>query len=175
MKKFFYLLTICILTSVAFSSCGDDDDDYLSGDAAKGAIKGKWVLKTMTMSSNSSEMDRLMNMAFAYSLKTTEMSMIFNETTVESTMKYKDGSSPQIVTEDYYIEDNVLYVNDEALNDIVASNFRISKNNLEITQKNIDRNMLIEMLTSDDIDGIEQIINMIPNGFSGQITMKLKR
>lgn len=178
MRKFFYLFTLVIFTGLLFTACDRDEDDevFYSGNKAKEIIKGQWNLQSMEMKSNSADFDDRMNSLFSLLLKNYyEMELTFKDEYVDSKMTPKNGDEPQVVSEKYYINGNKMYVEDITLGETVTHDFILTNYRFEIIQKNIDKQLLIQILSSDSSIDIEYIADMIPSNFMGEVTMKLKR
>jgi len=176
MKKIFFLTVFSMLLCGGFTSCGDDDDDPLTGEAAKEMIKGKWNVTSNYMESNSSEMDKFMNDIFGQVLKQGTVSMVYKENIVETTITIKETGQTEIINEKYYFQNDKLYVVYEENGSTEIYKYVISKNKMKLTM-DVSRSEMVRLI-SESFEGTglaETIIAQIPSNYSGRVIMEFKR
>lgn len=181
MKKLLLLLCVFSFISLGFVSCGDDEDDetFVTNEAqAKEMIKGQWTVKSIKFESNYSQLNQSMNQSLAQSLQVNLTTMAFDgEYVVTTVTPKKDQSLGMGTREKYFFENGRLYVDDIDIKMTLEHSYKISGKTLLMTG-DFTRAVLVKTL---EIEGIQNgedytdIINAIPQNFSGKIVYTLKK
>lgn len=182
MKKLLLLFCVFSFINLSFVSCGSDEDDetFVTNDAqAKEMIKGgQWTIKSIKLESNYSEFDKSMNESFVQSIQENILTMVFDgEYVVSTTTPKKSNNIVPNTREKYYFENNSLYVEDVDIKMTLRHSYKISEKTLVMTG-DFTRDILVKTFEIDGIiNGVDytDIINAIPQNFSGKLIYTLKK